>query len=317
VKHWWRLLFPALILSFLIARINIEDFLAGISTANPSLICIALVSSFMLVILQGIRWYVLSLKYSPRINLYRILLLNFTAMSFDSFVPGKLGSDSYRLIESSKGGSKSEMLGILMFLRMQTVVLGFLLTVAVFLTMVASTYSLLILCLGLLCFALVIAAPDLRPRGCFEKLAELSILQSIIPEKFRSIFAVGSSVFFILLKDTGQLLVSSSLLLLYFISNALLFWIVSQAFSIDTPFTTYLISAPVILFMSNAPFTIQGRGVTELVALYFWGRAGVSTEQVLLVCFVVYGFSVFHSLCAGWTLFITRILQKARCNERG
>ncbi len=317
MKHWWRMLFPALILTFLIARLNIEDFLVGIATANPRLICIALASSFILIILQGIRWYVLSLKYAPRINLYRILLLNFTAMSFDSFVPGKLGSDSYRLIESSKGGSKSEMLGILMFLRMQTLVLGFILTVAVLLTVAVSTYSLLILCLGLLCLVIVIAAPDLRRRRYFEKLSKLSIVQSIVPEKFRSIFAVGSNVFFILLKDTSQLVVSSLLLLLYFISNALLFWLVSLAFSIETPFTTYLISAPVILFMSNAPFTIQGRGVTELVALYFWGRAGLSTEQVLLVCFVVYGFSIFHSLCAGGTLFITRLLQKDRYNEPG
>lgn len=305
-----RILFPACIFLIIFTQVDLNSLAQSAKEGDIAILIFSIIASFGLIFLQGLRWYVLSSLLTPPPSLPRLQLINFTAMAFDAFVPGKLGSDAYRILRGTGNGSKSAMVGVLLVLRLQTVIFGGVVAGLSFIFWVWGLWSSL---LTLLLLTGVIAILALKPATITPMLRRLfryCLQHQLIPKRIQEILTTGAETALHVLKSPTLQLHSMLVLSLFIFFNVIVFWLVSIAFKVDIPFTAYLVSVPILLFSANAPFTVHGRGVTELLALYFWGQEGASTEEVLIVCLFVYGISLLQSLSAALALFASGSFQE-------
>jgi uncharacterized membrane protein YbhN (UPF0104 family) len=226
-------------------------------------------------------------------------------MAFDAFVPGKLGSDTYRIFQTGKDASKTAALGVLIVLRLQTVIVG------AVLAGLTSAYWSFGVYLGtlILIVTLVLLLLSLKFRmsvaSVFSRVLELLSRNKFLTTRASSTLQVGKDTIVKVLTDSRMLLESTAVLVAFIFFNVIVFYVVALAFHCQLPFVIYLVSVPVLLFASNFPLTVQGRGITELLALYFWRQYGATTEEVLVVCLSVYGIALLHSATAALTLYFT------------
>ena len=251
------------------------------------------------VFLQGSRLYALLGSDGMRRNFLHLQLVNSLAMFFDTFTPGKLGSDGYRVVTLRAQGGASHIISALIALRLQGLLTSIACAAAAVVLLFGGTGPIagFILAAALLAAILVVLAP--KAHRLLKDLAHHLQLGRGMGHSIGSrlgdfTFAMGN-----MRRRPGMLGLTFALAVIFILVNACIYAVVGKAFHLELTFTAYLGVVPVLLVASVLPITIHGRGLTEFLAVSLWLSDSVSREQILVTVLAVYAIALIHSLLNG------------------
>ncbi len=289
-------------LGYVAAQIDWNQVVATAGNADGLSLCIAFVGYLVAVVLQAERWRMLSVAAGAAIPWRLAQRVNFSAAFFDLFVPGKLGSDAYRIMSIGKSADRHTQLGVMLALRLQ----GTLAAAVVFLiagTMLAQeVWQYFGLFLGTVA-VIMIAAALLWLGRCSHVPRWFENSRFAQLRDFAHRLASGLR----LLSRDETALIRSSLVAIAFVLVATGVYIAAgHAFQMSFEFIRYLFGTTTLMMAANIPITIQGRGITELLAFYLWAGVIGTGDQVLLTCLAVYGVIVLQGSLGGLVLLMRR-----------
>lgn len=251
------------------------------------------------VFLQGTRLHALLGSDGMRRNFLYLQLINSLAMFFDTFTPGKLGSDGYRVMVLRSRGGASHIISALIAMRLQGLLTSIACAAAAVVLLMGGTGPIagFILAIALLAALVVLLAPKVHRllKALAEHLQQGRGVGHTISSRLGDItYALGN-----MKNRPGLLLLTFFLSATFILVNACIYANVGAAFHLELTFTDYLSVVPVLLVASALPITIHGRGLTEFLAISLWMGESVSREQILMLCLAVYTIALVHSLLNG------------------
>lgn len=305
--HKLKFIIPFILLGWVLSRVDVAVMGEVIKDARWDLVFCVLALEVLSLYLQGWRLHILLCSDGKKRPLLRTLNVNFLATFFDTFVPGRLGSDTWRAVKLRENKNTSHLVSTLLAMRLQgacvfLIVFGFF---AVLYTPSTSNYIALVAA-GLL-FIFFIA------RYIIEILCRLSGKVADTFESYRKIdtfLQSASESFLHVFSSPGRFIFSSAINITFALVCCFSFAVAGASLGAHLPIQAYLLGVPALMVISVIPITIQGRGSTELVALYIWQGYGVSNEQLVLICLVPYAASLCYSLFAGLVLGGKTILNR-------
>lgn len=257
------------------------------------------------LLVQGWRWHILlQADTVRRWRLRDLEIVNFLSTFFDLIAPAKLGSDGYRLL-ALPDLNKHQIVSSLLAVRL----LGLVVTAATALALTLVYVEVLrpLIVIGVLLLAalsLLVAKPAagwagaglLRLRAAGGKVSSRAVDHTI--EVTRALKAIAT---------TPMTMLAATLLTGAFIGlNSVVFILAGEAFGMDVSPGRYVWATCLILLAAGLPISIQGRGVSEALAIYALGVSGVSIEQVILATLGKYAIALLYGLVAGALLLATR-----------
>ncbi|MEO5372432.1 MAG: flippase-like domain-containing protein [Magnetococcus sp. DMHC-1] len=302
-RFWWRViryLVPVLILGTIFAKVEWRQLQTILGQADYRLIVAAFVLQLGPVLLQGWRWQVLLQSDGNAWPWLWVQIIHLEAGFFDAFVPGRVGSDMYRLT-LVPAGRRHHAAASLLLMRLQGLVINFSAFVIAALFWFGA---------DLQQHATMVSIMGITLAGMFGTILllvwkGLPVLKvsSDTPGLLGRLAGHGNQVLEAI-RVSGRrprLLWNTSLISMGFVLlNSLIFMLVGRAFGMIIPWSLFMVGSPAIMLMALLPFSIQGRGPAELVALFFWHEiGGASTEQVILVSLGVFAINMLHCLLAG------------------
>ena len=296
-----RIFVPAVLLSIVLWMQDWGELRGLIVRADYGLLLWAFVLYLIAVFLQGWRWHVLLSSDGDPWPFVRLQRVHFIALFFDLFTPGKIGSDAYRVTAMRRAGKNAHTISSIVALRIH----GF--AVAVLFAAVAGSVVLgakhgwvfvivTIAALVLLGAGLMIAIHRFGAVGASYLLSQSGIRQRIGYHLNRAIEAFNA-----ILSHRRVMLISSVLAVFFMLAIVCVYAAAGHAFHMNLRFVSYLSAVPIFLVASVIPITIQGRGLTEVLAIALWaeGPSGATAEQVVLTCLAVYAVQLGQGLIGG------------------
>ena len=113
------------------------------------------------------------------------------------------------------------------------------------------------------------------------------------------------------LKSKRVLIITTAFYMIFLGSNILIYMCVFWSFGLDIPLLSLLTGVPMLMLIAMIPISIQGRGVSEWLAVWMWSGGAASKEQVLAVVLTVYFLILIQGMFAGviWMLFGGKLKQ--------
>ncbi len=290
---------PAIVLTFVFWTVDWRKVASVLAGANALLLLAALALYHLAVFLQGWRWHVLLSSDGQRRPFWRLQTIHYAAMFFDIFTPGKLGSDAYRLAAFRDDGKLPHLITSLLALRIQGLTASCAMAAVTGGILLGRSYGGFITgaaVIPVLLIAAILAYASLQfGRAGLRFLREREgLLQRVGQYLDQALF-----VFKGMMAQPRAVGLAFALSFLYLFTVAANYAVVGRSFRIDMPPWEYLLVVPILLVASTVPITIQGRGVTEGLALLLWGGRSASAEQIVLMCLAVYAVGLTQGLLGG------------------
>lgn len=276
-----------------------------LARAELSCMAIALALFLATTMLQGARWYVLLKSDRGKWDFWRTQLINYTAFFHDLYAPGKLGSDAYRVIYYRKSKDTNHLVTSLLALRFQGLVtiLFFAGSGALWLL---TSFTGFIYALPLL-FVLLIAILFLAGKKILAALEQSCPMQgweesdNLIKRNIPKAMKAFDGMF----RNKATYILSFSLNFIFLSLVMVIYYYSGKAFGMTLPLTIYPLTVPFLMMAAIVPVTVHGRGLTEIMAIYFWQGPDAGREQILLTCLMIYLLMVLQALSGGilWVLF--------------
>ena len=281
---------------FLIARaIDLTAVLGVVRSMQPEYLLLALLMQLLSATLASYRWYLIMrrLKFSqgPMFYLKSYLKGSF----FNQALPGGIGGDAYRVLESAKlgNGKKAAFYGVLL--------------------------DRLLGLIGLLLLNLLanIAYPDLLPTPIFHILnaialggiaavvafAMLGKVQRFAHFKFtRHLHEISADMRRVYHDPRAILLHSVISILIHFISMLAVYFI-GTGIGLNYSLLTFLVLVPPVMLLTIAPISLAGWGVREGGMIGLFLLIGADKTLVLSMS-VLYGLVLLAASLPGLYLFL-------------
>lgn len=304
-----RTIIPISLLTFVFLT---TDWSALVQTAGRAH-STPLIGAFMLyqvaILIQGSRWHVLISADGGNWPWKRVQWTNYTSTFFDGFTPGKLGSDAFRVACFRDTGKIHHLVISLLTLRLHGMAASFFMAAIVGTIVLSIKHGWLKVALpsalAAIAFAVLlgISYRFVRKGTLHVKYNNTGIKQKIAVQVSRAHDAVKA-----IFADSRTLHRSNVLVLIYTVLLVSTYWLTGLAFGMTLPFQNYLAVVPLLVLASVMPITIQGRGLTEVIAIGCWQGQRASQEQILLTCLTVFAIMILQGLIGGvlWVMAGTR-----------
>lgn len=286
-------------------------------TADPGLLASAFAVYLAAVLVQGWRWHVLARSDGGDWPRWRMQRVNFVSMFFDSFTPGKLGSDAYRLATFRHTGRIHHLVVSLLALRLHGMAVSFVVAAVVGTIVLSIKHGWSRVALPaavaatLLVPILMKSYSSIRKGTLHLKYNKRGLIQSVAVQISKAHDAIKA-----MFSNRRTLHESNLLALLYTLLLVTTYWLTGLAFGMKLPFQNYLAVVPLLILASVLPITIQGRGLTEVVAISLWQGRRASQEQILLTCLSVFAIMVLQGLIGGMIWVFSRTSSKSDDQSR-
>ncbi|HWL92751.1 MAG TPA: lysylphosphatidylglycerol synthase transmembrane domain-containing protein [Phycisphaerae bacterium] len=297
---WLRAVLPIVLLGIVLFYTDWQNMLAHAREANQPLLWSAFILYQLVVLLQGWRWQIVARSDGGDWPLWRMQYINYISMFFDSFTPGKLGSDAYRMAAMHRNGRVHHLLMSLLALRMHGMAASIVLagvTGAIVLSfkhgwekvgLPAALFAIMLIFVGPRLYR-ALRVRNLQVRYSKNRWAQAFAWQ--VKKTHDAIVEMFAQ------RQTRRW--SNWLVLIYLLGMVTVYWLVGQAFGMTLPYSSYLAGVPVLILASVLPISIQGRGLTEVIAIGLWQGRRASQEQILLACLTVFAIMVLQGLIGG------------------
>jgi hypothetical protein len=298
-KKWLVLLQIAVtagLLAWVFAGTDWQPLAALFKTIDPALMLAVFVLINICYLLQGCRLFLLLPKENPgdgsvrcRVTFFPYLYHFWRSTFHDIYVPGKLGGDIARFVYLRRMGLESSRL-VVPFLAFRLQGLALLCYAALFILAEAvfsfNAWWLAAAALAVVLCCRYVAGKLLMLPGVLRFCARFPVLDAVV-HSTRA-----------LLSDPVRLVLTSFIYIIFLAVTVLTYGIAAQAMNIVLPPDKLLTGVPVFMFAATVPVTIQGRGLTEFLAVAIWGGI-LSNEQVVAICLCIFGCTLAVQLLAG------------------
>ena len=295
------------LLSYLFNQTNFNVFLNKYKEMNVFLLLIAALAIFLQVALSALKWrYILTAErlFIP----YRFLLKSYLIGSFFSlFLPSSFGGDIYRVYSLSKYNADSfQNVSSVLFdriLGLFALVTISILSYAIFFKSFISTNFLLAYILATVVFWII---------------SSDNIVEILSKYRFKLInFIVRICSSFNKYRKNRSVLVKSLVISLVFQSNIVVInKLYCVALGIDIDIRYLFLVIPLIYLTEAIPISINGLGIRESAFVFFFSRAGYSSEDALALSILVISMRYLCILAFGGTLFL-KMMFLDRSREDG
>jgi glycosyltransferase 2 family protein len=302
-----RTLVPLMLLGAILWTTNWMDIVDHTRGANPYLLAAAFAIYQVAVLVQGWRWYVLVSSDGSNWPLGRMQLVNYSSMFFDSFTPGKLGSDAYRVASLRERGRTPYLIISLLALRLHGMAASFVMAAVVGTIVLSIKHGWLKVAVPSAFAAIVVTivitkSYAIARKGTVHlKYNGTGFLKSLAAQLSRAHDAVKE-----IFSNKKTLHNSNMLALVYTLLLVSTYWLTGLAFGMTLPYQNYMAVVPLLVLASVMPITIQGRGLIEVIAISCWQGLRASQEQVVLTCITVFAIMIIQGLLGGIVWVLTR-----------
>jgi len=288
-----------ILLGWIVYKVNVTKVWNIVQNAKSCWFLVALVVLVFDFLASGERWKILldaqgvSIPRSLTIKSYLV------GTFFNQFLPTVVGGDVVRGMDMAKPcESLTKSLTIVLFERFTGIIV---LLILVSIGIISQTGRFKevsywpILVLSILVIATVIFF--------WKEGIDLVFLERKIPFKFgKTVVHKISAVLDILaqfrshpwplVKVIGWGLVLQLLFILHY-------YLLSIAFSLNLPFSFFMVVIPVIFLLSMLPVSINGIGIRENLFVYFFAKVSVSPEKSLAIAWMAFVMLLFYALIGG------------------
>lgn len=298
---------PLALLGFILWYTDWADMFDHARRADPLLLFSAFMLYQLVVLIQGWRWQIVAASDGEHWPIGRMQFVNYVSMFFDSFTPGKLGSDAYRLAAMRRPGKVHHLVMSLLALRLHGMAANFVVSGVVGTIVLTVKHGWLKAAvpgavIALVLFLAVRPAYNAARRGTLHiKRTRAGFAQALALQIQKAHDAIRS-----MFADRRTRRASNALVLIYTMAIVAVYWLVGRAFGMTLPFANYLAVVPLLVLASVIPISIQGRGLTEALAIGLWQGARASQEQILLTCLTVFAVMIVQGLIGGAIWVATR-----------
>ncbi len=295
-----RYLVPILLLGAILWTTDWARLVECTRAANPWLLAGAFVLYQLAIFVQGLRWHDLLESDTTRWPFWRIQYVNYISMFFDGFTPGKLGSDTFRVAAFRSSGRIHYLVISLLALRLHAMAANIVLAAIVGGIVLSIKHGWLkvavpeLVAILLLAWLIPKAYQAIRKGTLHVKYKTTGLKQSIAVQISRAHDAVKA-----IYSNPRTLRRSSILVTLYMLIIVSVYYLTGLAFKMTLPFQNYLAVVPLLILASVIPISVQGRGLTEIVAIGCWQGLRASQEQILLTCLAVFAIMMIQGLVGG------------------
>lgn len=307
--HVLRFAVPILLLGIAFWFVNITDLVRTLRLARLPWILLAFVLQVVAVLLQGTRWHSLLSTDGGTWPFWRVQVINGVSYFFDTFTPGRLGSDVYR-VGASRGLARVEhLVGTLIVMRAQGLFISIGIA-AIALALSRSTSPVVLAVLALLA-TMTLFRPGMR---LVSKVVEVwsRTVAGYFPSSALTRLSSGLADTLRQIQRSPRSMAVSAMLAVAFVGDAILIYaLVGHGFRMELRLLDYARVVPILLVVTVLPISVHGRGVTETLGILLWQGPHATAEQILLTCFAVYGLALIQALLGGALWAVRPIRRKA------
>ena len=282
-----KIIVSAGLLILIFSRIDIHQAWEQFQNLSLPFVGFALIFYTGLQILSCFRWLVVLNSSNYSVPMSSLLSSYFAGMFLNTFLPGALGGDVYRVYRVGKYIKDSEAAIVSVFLERFTGLVA-LSALAVFALPpaleVLGRWDILLLffaCVGALVGAvLLIVSPKLlrwmEPSMRWLKMESIVVkfarIQTLLLQFSRNRQALAKSMGLSFLLQLG---------IVYY------HYLVAQQLKISISFLELLVFIPIIVVVTLLPISLGGLGLKEGLWVYLFSRIGLTTEQALLLSLTI------------------------------
>lgn len=265
--------------------------------------------------IQGWRLWVMARTDGGKWPFWRVEIVNYAAMCYDVFTPGRIGSDACRIWCFRENGGIHRMASVLLAMRFQSLcVCGCFVAVSAASHVNGIAPAILIAAAAAAALAAGMKIAHALYRGGVRNLREGSWNGGVKAWAARHILGVAEG-FESMGRDRRAMAVSTVLTVVFVAVSAWIYSLVGKALGMEMEFAKYLWGVPALMLAAAIPVTVQGRGITEGLAIMLWQTSTVTPEQIVLVCLGVYAVSVVHAVGSGAAWFFVQRWMAGRGDE--
>ena len=294
--------FMVLVIKF----IDIEIFFQIIKKVKLQTVFFSFIFMFLCLFLQATRWFFILKKNEISLRFLRIQRINFFSFFFDTFIPGRVGSDVYKY-KMLEGFEKKKIISSIIFLRY-----NFLISLIIFccyylISIYSQNYMYsLILTLFFIFFLTFIMDIFF---SSFKKLLNKTKIEINILKKLVSLLKEIMEFNLTVSKDK---LFFIKLYLIAFMTISLstvMFYIVAIDLGFESKYSTFGFLTPLLEIANVLPITIHGRGISEFLMWNFLDIKQDKFENIIALSSVVYFVYIFSGLFSGFCLSIIKLFN--------
>lgn len=282
-----KTLVSIVLLALVFTRVDFAQAWTQFQNLSFPFVCFALLFYTGLQVLSCLRWLVVLQSAKHSAPLLDLLSSYFAGMFLNTFLPGSLGGDVYRVYRVGKYIKDSEAAIVSVFLERFTGLIALSALAVIGLPPaleILGRWDILLLffvCVGSLVGAvLLVVSPRLL--RLMEPLLNWMKLNSLVT-KFARI-----QILLIQFAQNRQAL-TKSMLLSFVLQMGIVYYhyLIAQQLKIPISFLELLIFIPIIVVVTLLPISLGGLGLKEGLWVYLFSRVGLTTEQALLLSLTV------------------------------
>ncbi len=294
-----KLLISALLMGWVLRRVNMHDLIQPLSTVNGGLYLLAVGWAFVAYVLNSYKWQQLLIALNIRERCLHLCALNLISLFYSLVLPGQLFGEAikaYRLAHGRQEKSKLVMSVVIDRLTGLIALLCLGLMGMAFMPGLRRQRMLLIISVGLLllCLVLMIIMLNVRWQAqCVRFAGRLPL--GVVKQRLNSVWLA-----FVEYRHSPQILLVALILSFAFQSLlVVLNYYVARAMGLTVPFMHFFWIIAIVSIVQMLPFTLAGLGLREGVLVYLLGFEGIAASQSIAYSLAVFSIMVILGLVGG------------------
>lgn len=270
--------------------------------------------------LSCIRWQIILRSTLHSLPMKLLVSSYFAGMFLNTFLPGSVGGDVYRVYQVAQASQDSEVAFVSVFLERIT---GMFALSAIALLGLPPAFKLIgrwdIILLLVGCTAVLVGAVLLMSSPRLLILVE-PWLERLRMGKLAARFARIQILLRKFAQDHKALAITLSLSVVLQLIIIYYYYLIAQQLEIAVSYLELLVFIPIVTVISLLPISLGGLGLKEGVISYLFSRVGLTVEQALLLSLIITALGWLLSLPGALVLLLDstnwRQWQKAKASQQ-
>ncbi len=291
------------IIVFLFTRVDLQRMAQYVARANPLLLFSALALYFFAIFLGAVKWRVLVRAQDMPASMSGLLVYSLVGLFFGNLLPSNVGGDvvrAYGLVRAT-GRAEAAAISVLVDRLMGlTAFLGAAVVMAIVATAMLARGSEMeqieiatVVAASLLIFGSALLFSR-RVAERFKWVFDLKPLSAVRPIAQRVFHALQ-----VYRHSYRALALNLTLSVCIVVVTTFVWYSVALALGVNASLFYFLLFNPLIAFVLLIPISFNGLGPKEATAVFFFGLAGVPSEQALAMSLIFHLIIVLTSLPGG------------------
>ncbi len=300
---FFKIIATLAIIIFLFTRVDLQRMAEYVARANPLYLLVALMLYFFAIFLGAVKWRVLVRAQELSASTFGLFVYSLVGLFFGNLLPSNVGGDvvrAYGLVRAT-GRAEAAAISVLVDRLMGlTAFLGSAVVMAIVATAMlarGSEMEQIEIATVAAASVLIFGSALLFSRRVAERFKWVFDLKPLAPVR-----PIAQRVFAALqvYRHSYQALaLNLALSVCIVIVTTFVWYSVALAVGVSAPLVYFLLFNPLIAFVLLIPISFNGLGPKEATAVFFFGLAGVPSEQALAMSLIFHLIIVLTSLPGG------------------